>query len=240
MYIRVDLHTHTIASGHAYSTVREMAQEAKMKGLEAIAITDHGLNFPGGPHEYYFANLTAIPRYLAEVEVLKGVEANIIEPSGKIDVPKYLLTGLDVVLAGFHEYCGYISGSVEENTDAMIGALNNPYVHFVSHPGNPDFPVDLEKIAYAASKLGKAIEINNSSFIHSRPGSDTRCRQFLGYAKNYQTLLVVNSDAHISTSVGEVGAALEAIVSTGIGPEQILNSSLERIRNYLNKQNASH
>lgn len=237
MHIQVDLHTHTLASGHAYSTVREMAKAASIKGLDAIAITDHGLNFPGGPHEYYFANMTAIPRFLAEVEILKGVEANIIDPSGKIDVPKYLLAGLDVVIAGFHENCGYASGSVEENTDAMLGALNNSYVHFISHPGNPDFPVDLEKIAYSASKMDKAIEINSSSLHHSRPGSDARCRHFLIYAKNYQTPLVVNSDAHIYTSVGDVDQALELIANVGIKQEQILNSSLTRVKNYLYKTN---
>lgn len=235
MHIQADLHTHTLASGHAYSTVREMAQAASVKGLDAIAITDHGLNFPGGPHEYYFANMTAIPRFLAEVEILKGVEANIIDPWGRIDVPKYLLTGLDVIIAGFHEKCGYVSGSVEENTDAMLGALNNPYVHFISHPGNPDFPVDLEKIAYSAGKLGKAIEINNGSLHTSRPGSDTRCQQFLRYAKTYQTLLVVNSDAHIFTSVGDVDEALNMVNEAGIKEEQILNSSFSRVKNYLDQ-----
>ncbi len=233
MHIQVDLHTHTLASGHAYSTVREMAQAASVKGLDAIAITDHGLNFPGGPHEYYFANMTTIPRFLAEVEVLKGVEANIIDPRGRIDLPKYLLAGLDVIIAGFHEKCGYVSGSVEENTDAMLGALNNPYVHFISHPGNPDFPVDLEKIAYSASKLGKAIEINNSSLHSSRPGSDTKCQQFLRHAKTYQTLLVVNSDAHIFTSVGDVDAALAMVSDAGIKQEQILNSHFSWVKNYL-------
>jgi len=237
MQIKVDLHTHTVASGHAYSTVREMAHTARAKGLDAIAITDHGLNFPGGPHEYYFSNMTAIPRFLGEVEILKGVEANIIDSSGKIDMPKYLLTGLDIVIVGFHENCGYISGSVEENTDAMLGALNNQYVHFISHPGNPEFPVDLEKIAYSASKIGKAIEINSSSLHHSRPGSNSRCQNFLTYAKIYQTLLVVNSDAHIYSSVGDVEHALELIDHVGINQEQILNCTLTRIKSYLNKIN---
>lgn len=235
MRILVDLHTHTVASGHAYSTVKEMAQAAGFRELEAIAVTDHGLNFPGGPHEYHFANLAAVPRYLSGVEILRGVEANIINSSGKIDMPTYLLDHLDVVIAGFHEGCGYISGTVEQNTEAMIAALQNPYVHFVSHPGNPDFPVDLEKVAYHAKMLGKALEINNSSFTISRQGSDSRCKQLLSYAKKYQTLLVINSDAHIFSAVGEVSAAVEAVQSAGVGTEQILNTSLNRLKNYLHK-----
>ncbi|MDS1029215.1 phosphatase [Bacillota bacterium LX-D] len=235
MHIKADLHTHTIASGHAYSTVQEMAQAASSKGLEALAITDHSLNFPGGPHQYYFENISAIPGNLAGVEILKGVEANIVNTDGEIDMPDYLLRSLDLVVAGFHEKCGYESSTVEENTTAMLNALSKPYVYFISHPGNPKFPVNLEKLAFTAHKLGKAIEVNNSSFLRSRPGSVSRCKQLLEYAKKYQTLLVINSDAHIFTAVGEVNAAIEAVEQAGITSEQVLNASVERLHNYLNK-----
>src|SRR5512146_3220126 len=52
--IVADMHTHTIASGHAYSTVNELAHAAAAKGLAAMAITDHGPALPGGPHLYHF------------------------------------------------------------------------------------------------------------------------------------------------------------------------------------------
>ena len=41
MEILVDTHSHTIASGHAYSTLSEMARAAAAKGLQALAITEH-------------------------------------------------------------------------------------------------------------------------------------------------------------------------------------------------------
>ena len=41
----LDLHTHTIASGHAYSTIREMAQAASEKGLKLLGITEHAMPF---------------------------------------------------------------------------------------------------------------------------------------------------------------------------------------------------
>jgi putative hydrolase len=235
MKIVVDLHAHTVASGHAYSTVKEMAEGALSRGLQAIAITDHGLNFPGGPHEYHFYNLNALPKYLMNVEILKGVEANIMDERGKIDMPEYLLKRLDVVIAGFHYNCGYESSTEENNTDALLRALMNPYVHFISHPGNPQYKVDLEKIAHEAKKMGKALEINNSSFSVSRQGSSVRCKELLKYAKKYETLLVVNSDAHIYTAAGEVKDALDAIESTGISEKQILNISMERVQDYLTK-----
>lgn len=55
MNLLADLHTHTVANGHAFSTVKEMAEAAAGRGLKMIGVTDHGINMPGGPHEYYFS-----------------------------------------------------------------------------------------------------------------------------------------------------------------------------------------
>ena len=74
MRILMDLHTHTVASGHAYSTIMENAKAAAEKGLEGIAMTDHGPAMPGGAHLYHFWNLTALPQQIAGVRVLRGVE----------------------------------------------------------------------------------------------------------------------------------------------------------------------
>ena len=80
MKLVADLHTHTVASGHAYCSVNEMAQAAADVGLEMIAITDHGPNMPGGPHLYHFGNIHVVPSVIAGARVLKGVEANIAGP----------------------------------------------------------------------------------------------------------------------------------------------------------------
>ena len=74
-----DMHTHTIASGHAYSTVNELAEAASLKGLQAIALTDHGPRLPGGPHLYHFAAMRFIPKEIAGVRIFLGAEANILD-----------------------------------------------------------------------------------------------------------------------------------------------------------------
>jgi len=51
-----DMHTHTIASGHAYSTIKEMAEAAQEKGIKLLGITEHSKNMPGSCHDIYFAN----------------------------------------------------------------------------------------------------------------------------------------------------------------------------------------
>lgn len=232
----VDLHTHTIASGHAFSTVKEMAELAAQKGLQMIAVTDHGVRMPGGPHEYYFYKLLDLPGFINGVKVLKGVEANIIDANGALDMPPQILDSLDIVLGGFHAGTGYENGSVEENTRALVAAINNPRVHLITHPGNPDYPVDIERIVQAAKVAGKAIEINNSSLLRSRPGSSLRCMEFVRRAKKTGALLAINSDAHNCFEVGETAKALEIVENIGIKPAQILNSSVETVREYLQQR----
>lgn len=233
MNLPVDLHTHTVASGHAFSTVKEMAEAAAGRDLKMIGVTDHGINMPGGPHEYYFSQLLGLPRIIAGVEILRGVEANIIDDAGNLDMPERLLSRLDLVLAGFHEGCGYEPGSIDANTRAMISTINNGHVHIISHPGNPIFPVDIEKVVLAAKRAGKVLEINNNSFCLSRPGSAPRCRIFAEMAKKHKVTLCVSSDAHIWHAVGHFEHALEVLGQAGFPSGLVLNSSLERTKNYL-------
>jgi putative hydrolase len=71
MEIIADMHTHTVASGHAYSTVNELAQAARAKGLKALAITDHGPTLPGGPHLYHFGAMRFIPTLIDGVRIFR-------------------------------------------------------------------------------------------------------------------------------------------------------------------------
>ncbi len=233
MKLEADLHVHTIASGHGYSTIKEIVESAGQKGLKMVAITDHGLQMPGAPHWYHFTNMISLPRVMQGVEVLRGVEANILDLRGNIDMSERVITDyLDIVLAGFHNGVGYTGTNIDENTQAMIAAIKNPYVHIITHPGNPKYPVDVEKVVLAAKKHNKALEINNSSFT-VRPGSYTFCNQFAKLAKKHNVLVCINSDAHICYNVGEHTNAMALALQAGIRKEQILNASAHRIADFL-------
>jgi putative hydrolase len=147
-------------------TVRwpEILAAAAQKGLEAIAFTDHGPAMPGGPHRYHFSNLLVLPEKEKNVEVLRGVEANIIDREGTIDLPEEYLRLLDIVWAGLHIPC-LQPASRSLNTETLINALESPFVDGVVHPGNPDFPIDAEAVVRAVVEKGKLLEINNSSFV---------------------------------------------------------------------------
>jgi len=134
MKIAIDTHTHSVASGHAYSTIDDLAKGARRRGLKGFVLTDHGPGLPGGTHEYHFGNLRVLPDRICGVRFLRGVETNIMDMDGRVDMDIKYLSRLDFVMAGFHEIC-FAPRSREENTQAMIAALANPGVDAVSHPG---------------------------------------------------------------------------------------------------------
>lgn len=236
MRLVADLHVHSIASGHAYSTILEIAAAARDKGLLAVAITDHGPAMPGGPHVYHFSNMLTLPRDICGVRVLHGVEANILNKKGKIDLRYRYLKDLDVVLAGFHD--PYEGGGITENTDAMISAMENPYVDFIVHPGNPRYPVEPEAIVKASIELGVPIEVNNASFGDSREGSIGPCSTIARLVADKGGRIIISSDAHFAYKVGEFGEAIRLVTECGIAPDQILNTSLEAVMEYLESRHS--
>ncbi|WP_304226673.1 phosphatase [Gracilinema caldarium] len=237
MNILVDSHTHSVASGHAFSTVDDLARGARDRGLEAFVLTDHGPGMPGTTHPYHFGNLRVLPPSIMGVRFFGGIEANVMNPAGDIDLEPYILARLDFVMAGFHEICFEDHGR-EENTEALVAALRGPWVDAISHPGNPAFPIDLERVVAAAKENGKALEINDSSF-RIRKGSHQNCLEIARLCVAMSCSMVCGSDAHYWEDVGrfdEVKALLDAVKA----PEElVLNSSLERFQAYVEKRKAA-
>ncbi|MBS3885694.1 MAG: phosphatase [Dethiobacter sp.] len=231
MRILADLHVHTLASGHAYSTIGEIAAAAAAKQLELVAITDHGPAMPGGPHEYYFGNLRVLPAEIGGVTILRGAEVNILDEQGRLDLQEGYLKQLDIVLVGLHNFCAELLCR-ERNTRALIHAMQNPSVDIVVHPGNPDFPIVLEEVVSAAKQLGKALEINNSSFL-VRQGSSEICLEIAHLAKEHDVLISISSDAHYAADVGKLDRALALALQAGVPENNILNLNAERVKRFL-------
>lgn len=238
MRLLVDTHCHTLASGHAYSTVKEIADAAGEKGMKMVAITDHGPSMPGGPHIYHFGNLRVLPEYISGVRILRGVEANMISYDGHLDMPEMYLGRLDIVIAGFHDIC-LVPGSVEENTRAVIAAMHNPLVDIVAHPGNPQFPINIEKVVDCAIETGTLIEINNSSFGNARKGSSENCNLIAAQAKRKGALLTTGSDSHFCFDVGKFDKVISLFESLGITEELVVTSEPKKLIDFLNKKGKS-
>lgn len=230
----LDVHTHTTASGHAYSTIRENITAAKNAGLELIGISDHAPKMPGSCHDFYFLNFEVIPRDRYEIKLIMGAELNILDYSGSTDLPAQSLKNLDYAIASLHNPC-IDPGNVEENTAAIIGAMKNPYVVIIGHPDNPKYPVDFDKIARAASENHVLLECNNSSYKPTgyRVGSRENAKLMLAACKKYNAAVIMGSDAHIDFDVGNHKFSQEVLAENNFPENLVVNADVEKFFEYV-------
>ena len=163
----LDVHTHTIASGHAYSSLQEMTMAAKEKGLEILGITEHGPHIPGTCDPIYFRNLHCVPRQLYGIKLMLGAELNILNTQGDIDLDEDYWRMLDIRIAGIHSLC-WQGGTKEENTQGVINAMRNPFVQIISHPGDGTAELDFEALMKVSKETHTLLEINNHSMAPIR------------------------------------------------------------------------
>lgn len=230
MKLLFDLHTHTIASGHAYSTLQENISAAKAAGLQAYGFSDHTQTMPGAPDNIWFDNFKVIPRKIDGLWILRGAEVNLLNYEGEYDLEERIAQKQDYLIASMHSIV-YTSGSRGENTRAVLQAMQSPYVKIIGHPDDDRYPVELDQLAGAAAQNGVLLELNNSSL---RPGSTrvngpVNARQMLLACMKHGTRIVVNTDSHISYDVGRFTEALALLQSVDFPEELVANCSLQRL-----------
>ena len=227
----LDVHTHTIASGHAYNTIMEMAKAGFDKGLKLLGITEHAPMMPGTCHAMYFHNLKVVPRTMCGIELMLGAELNILDYDGHIDLDTRVLKQLDLKIASLHSVC-IQPGTRKENTQAVLGAVHNPLVDIIGHPDDGRYPVDYEQLAKKAKETGTILEVNNGSL---RPGGfrvDTRKNdlKMLEYCKKYEVPVTMGSDAHMDVDLADYSYALPVIEESHFPEELIVNTSAELLK----------
>lgn len=231
-----DYHTHTVYS-HGKGTIEENVKAALEKGLQGIAITDHG---PG--HLTYGIKREAVPKMREEILFLRekypniqiqlGVEANIVHGENGIDVPFNEQDQYDFIMAGYHYgvrygYClknwrmNHIystDAAVKEqrsiNTQMTLNALYCNNIKILSHPGDKG-PFDILAIAKACQERDTLMEI---STWHSHLNLDE-----LKLLRNTDNKFVISSDAHKPIRVGDYLSGLSRALEAGIEPERIVN-----------------
>lgn len=230
----IDTHTHTVASGHAYSTVDEMARFSSEKRLEIIGITDHGSALPGGAHDFHFHNLRVIPKNLYGVRILKGIEANIIDFEGGIDVSTELLENLDIVIASFHPPCIPFNNE-EIMTKTLIKIMENPSIDIIGHPGDARYPLDMKRIAEVARETSTLLEINNASLKPEsfRPGVRENLVELLKWCKYYETPVIAGTDAHICYDVGSFKESIALFEELSFPEYLIMNTEPDKFLEFI-------
>ncbi len=230
----LDVHTHTLVSGHAFSTLGEMIAEAQRQGLEILGVTEHGPSIPGTCDPIYFRNLHVVPRRWGSLRLLLGAELNILNTKGELDLDEFYYKRMDLRIAGIHGLC-WQGGTPEENTEGMINAIKNPWIHIISHPGDGTAKLIFEPIVEAARESHTLLEINSCSMRPIRGFNEARSNnlEILKLCKRMGVPVVLGSDAHIALDIANYEHCLPLLKETEFPEKLIMNTQPEAFLNYL-------
>ncbi|MEQ8210948.1 MAG: DNA polymerase/3'-5' exonuclease PolX [Lacipirellulaceae bacterium] len=223
--IRGDLHMHTNASD-GKATLEEMAEAAIAKGLEYIAITDHSKRvsmangLDGKRLLKQWKEVDQLNEELTELEILKGIECDILEAGG-MDLPDEVLEQADWVIASVHYGQNQ---SREQITERILGALENPHVDIVAHPTGrlinrrERYEVDIDAVFAAAAEQGKLLELNaNPARLDL---DDVHCAA----AKRHGVPIVISTDAHHTGGLDVMRYGILQARRAGLTAEDVANT----------------
>jgi histidinol phosphatase-like PHP family hydrolase len=225
--LRGDLQMHTRWSDGS-GTVAEMADAAKERSYEYIAITDHskGLKIAGGIDERALKRQgteitkvnAALSKSGSKLIVLRSIELNL-NPRGEGDMSPGCLRGLDIVLGSFHSALR----TTEDQTERYLAALRNPHVHNLGHPRGRIYnfriglKADWPRVFAEAARLDKALEID------CYPDRQDLNVKLLKIARNHGTRISFGTDAHHGWQLEFIDLGLAAALRAKIPPDRILN-----------------
>lgn len=237
-----DYHTHTRFS-HGKGDIEDNVIEALRIGLKTVGISDHGYGHMGfgirkADLPLMKERILILRQRYPEIEILLGMEANIMDPEGTLDVDEADLKHLDILLAGYHfgsmptgwnslayHGCNFaarlgLSGARAEdlNTRAFCNAMERYPITILTHPGAKG-PVDIVKVAETAARKGVWLEINAH---HGFLSLDQIIQ-----AKPTGVKFVINSDAHLPKDVGRCEAGLKRALEAEVDPGQLVNCRME-------------
>ena len=234
-----DVHTHTLYSRHAYSTIQENVTAAAKAGLEILGSTDHFSSMLFDEQTIknfqFYDNVHVWPRVWDGVTVLRGCEVDILGLHGEmfgqditlthsiVDKPlkseitlfQRVVSNLDYVIASVHNATFAQSAPLTQTTEMYVRALENPHVFILGHTGRAGVPYDLDEVLTCAKEHHKLIEINEHSLDMDPHGTfHASCSKIAERCAEFGVGVVVSSDAHIAPLIGQfdrVGTMLEEI-----------------------------
>ena len=238
--LKSDWHTHTVYSRvgpylHGKGRIIDNARAAAKKGLEQVAITDHG------PTDFYGLSMKNIPKMREDIakalkkfpglKIKLGVEADIVDTPNGLDVPPEDFAKFDFVNAGYHYVpnCHMIANWLsfrmpcpafvrekmrKQNTERLVRALKSNDIYILTHPGDKAY-IDEHAVAKACEETGTLVEINAR---HRHPDMDD-----LRIYEQYDVKFAISSDAHRPKHVGRYAESMMLALDAGIDPARIVN-----------------
>ena len=233
MKILTDIHTHTMASAHAYSTLTENVNAAKEKGLELIAMTNHCPNMEEAPHIWHFENMKCLPRTINGVRVLRGAELNILNKNGDVDLDEYHLGKLEVAIASIHTPL-YDNRDDDDHTETWLNVMENPYVDILGHTGRRGFKFDRDAVVKKAIEKNVCVEVNRLTIVN--PQFRQECREIILACKKHGAKITVSSDSHFWDTIGDFDDAISLLTELDFPEELIVNRNEESLMAYLKEK----
>ncbi len=237
-----DWHTHSKYSD-GRGTIEENVAAAVARGLEQLAITDHGpCNIGVGVNnaETYLKikdEVRVINRKYEEITVKTGAEADIIGLDGSIDIPRPVIEQLDIFTVGLHPYIwpssvegawsvvgvnqlsqisrGFRQKARVNNTKALKEAIYKYDIDFISHP-DLRMPVDIAELAVVCAARETALEINTGHHYDKEDLVRIAAKEGVNF--------IVNSDAHFPETVGDLASGGILLEKYNVPIECILNA----------------
>lgn len=227
-----DMHTHSIANDHAYSTIDDNAHEAARKGLIYLGITEHACSIPGAPSELYFMNLKVLPEMIEGVHMIYGAEVNVMDFEGSLDLKPGLLKNLSWVIASMHDVI-LRPGTEKEHTLGWLEIAKNPYVDMIGHCNFSSFPCDYDMVVKAFGENGKIVELNAHHGVSRRGKPLGYTEQMLEACRRYSVPIIINSDAHYHSYIGDFEHVVQYLKEIKFPEELVINTNGEEFEKVL-------
>ena len=243
-----DVHTHTLFSRHAYSTIEENLRAARERGLELLGTADHfsSMLFPDQDvrNFAYFYNYPMLPDSWHGVRLMHACEADIVDCEGNLfghdvvytrgmlgemlpepcTLKDHVFCRCDYVVASIHNSEFTQGQSLAATTRAYVGALADPKVLILGHTGRAGVPFETDVVLREAKERNKLIEVNEHS-LADRPESVEKCRTIAERCAELGVRVSVSSDAHASFGIGGLGNALAMLDEIHFPQELIATST---------------
>lgn len=253
--IKVDTHTHTVFSKHAYSTVEENARAAKEQGLEVLAITDHfsPLFVPSIDYVNYgnFWNMKNLPKNWFGVEMYYGAEVDIVSMKGDLfgrdlyvppqwskDKPSYLewlKRKTEFLIGSIHQGLFAEGQSKAAVTQMYCNVIQSGQILILGHLGRDRHPFELKEVLNCAKENHVLIELNEISFSKeeyvNRIGHD-----LLLACAEMGVPVSVGSDAHCSYRVGKTEHVIREMEKVNFPKELIATAGKEQFQTLIDKR----
>ena len=234
MINKADLHTHSLFSRHAYSSVTENIEEAFNKGLKFYGITDHQHDrFNFGADRNNFTNMAVIPTDYKGLHIFKGVELNVGEYLK--DFIDFYTRNCDYAVASIHTYDHGRNHTKEENTNFYLEAISYPLVKILGHIDDGNHPCDFYEVIKACKANKVFVELNNSSFRGDyRTNTLENQSEMIRICKDINCPVIIDSDAHIKYDIGSWSTCYDLAKELGLDDSLIANVNTSLIDEYFN------